>query len=114
MTDSEIINKAKRIIPISDDSKDELLEIFCDISIQKIIKYLNNPNISEFDIVERYSSALVLCIKDAYNYHKNKLKNEGIKQQSQGSRSVTFDLSNNVGLSDDVKACLPLPKVRVM
>lgn len=112
MTDN-IIEKVKDILGL-DDSKDALLEILCDMSIRKILKYLNDANLNDWDIINTYSSALILCIKDAYNYHKNKLKNEGIKQQSQGSRSVTFDLSNNVGLSDDVKACLPLPKVRVM
>lgn len=112
MTNMTIINQVKMILGI--DANAELLKILYDISVKKIIKYLNDPNLTECDIIQEYSSALVLCIKDAYNYQQNKLKNEGIKQESQGSRSRTYDVTNNSGLSDDIKACLPLPKVRLL
>jgi len=110
---SSIISQVKMILGVG-DNEDEFLEILYDISIKKIIKYLNDPDLTEFDIIQEYSSALVLCIKDTYNYQKNKLKTEGIKQESQGSRSRTYDVSNNSGLSDDIKACLPLPRVRLL
>lgn len=110
---SSIIRQVKRILGVG-DNEDEFLEILYDISLKKIIKYLNDPGLTEHDIIQEYSSALTLCIKDAYNYQKNKLKNEGIKQESQGSRSKTYDVSNNSGLSDDIKACLPLPRVRLL
>lgn len=113
ITNTTIINQAKKFIGI-DDKDDELLEVLYDISVKKIIKYLNDSNLTEYDIIQEYSSALVLCIKDAYNYQKNKLKNEGIKQESQGSRSRTYDITNNSSLSDDVKSCLPLPRVRLL
>lgn len=110
---SSIISQVKRILGVG-DNEDEFLEILYDISLKKIIKYLNDPNLTELDITQEYSSALVLCIKDAYNYQKNKLKTDGIKQESQGSRSRTYDVSNNSGLSDDIKSCLPLPRVRLL
>lgn len=110
---ASIINKVKQLLKIGND-EDEFLNMLYYMSLNKIIKYLNDPSLNELDIVEKYSFALVLCMRDSYNYQNNKLKTNGIKQESQGSRSRTYDVSNNSGLSDDIKSCLPLPRVRLL
>lgn len=53
---------------------------------------------------EKYDTVVV---KLAATYYKRR---DGITQQSQGSRSVTF----KDGIPDSIKQALPLPRIKVM
>lgn len=74
--------------------------------IRKYLSLRDSDTSDTIDIEATYPDALIEYVVNQYR----KRGNEGIKQFSQGSRSGTYES----GLSDDVKALLPLPKIRLM
>lgn len=98
-----VLDDAKIVL---NTDKDNLISIYIKQGITLIRKYLNLKNTNVIDIETVYSDALIQYVVEQYRKHGL----EGTKQYSQGSRSGT--LTN--ALSENVKALLPLPRIRLM
>lgn len=111
---SSSIEKIKILlnIDIEDNSKNFLLDILGNQSINMIKKYLNHEKYNAFEIKDKYEDALVCCVVDLYNNLEN--KNGTIQSMTQGQRSISYNNSSSTELSDRVKSMLPLPRMRLL
>ncbi|NMM64395.1 phage head-tail connector protein [Clostridium sp. P21] len=87
----------------TDNSKDGILNIYLRRGNNAIIKYLNNPSITD---ATAYPDALIEYVLVCYRRNGN----EGIKQSSVGSQSATWE----GGLPKSVKELLPLPYIQLL
>lgn len=95
-----MLDLMKTLLGITDTS-DNILNHYLQKSQNAIKSYCN------IDLIpEQYNSSIVDL---AIFYYKNR-NNEGIIQQSQGSRSRTLEK----GIPESIKASLPIPKVKVI
>lgn len=91
----------------------EVLEKAC---ISAVRQYLNVEGMEKFTdeyIKETYSIAIEV-MKD--NYTKSSMAKgglSGVNSISQGSQSISFNSDSNGFISDEVKALLPRPYVRL-
>lgn len=86
-------------IDVSDNSKDNVLNYYLNRAEKAIIHYLN---VSEMPT--GYDDVIVAL---AVMYYNNP---SSAKQQSQGSRSVSF----TDGIPNSIKMALPKPRIKVM
>ena len=91
----------------------EVLEKAC---ISAIRQYLNVDGMEKFTdeyITETYSIAIEV-MKDSYTQSSMaKGGLSGVNSISQGSQSISFNSDSNGFISDEVKALLPRPYVRL-
>lgn len=83
-------------------------------TIRIVHNYLNDDNLTDDDILEKYKDVI---IELTYRYFKSsKIGSNGVKSMTQGQRSITYSDSviNPLVLDDEIKALLPLPKVRLI
>lgn len=93
-------------ISLEDTSKDTILNHYLSKAQLAIKNYCNIDTIPE--------SLNSVVVDLAIFYYRNK-DQEGIKQQTQGSRSQTYSEStSNFGIPESILVCLPLPKVSVV
>lgn len=81
------------------------------VAIKSIEEYLNT-NINEYDsLISFTADELVRRAKEYYS----KPINRNIKSQSQGQRSITYvdNIDNPFMITDDLKALLPTPYIRL-
>ncbi|AKA71971.1 phage head-tail connector protein [Clostridium scatologenes] len=87
----------------TDTSKDDIINLYLRRGNTLIVRYLNNSTITD---ATAYPEALIeyalVCMR--------RNGNEGIKQATQGNKSVTWE----GGLPDSVKELLPLPYIKLM
>ncbi|AJA48490.1 phage gp6-like head-tail connector protein [Clostridium pasteurianum DSM 525 = ATCC 6013] len=96
-----MLEEIKTLLGISDNAKDELINLYIRKAETMIKNYLNK-DISDFSIYQdAVNEYAVLCF--------NKKGNEGLKQYAQGSKSGTY--TND--LPDSVKALLPMPRIKM-
>lgn len=103
-----ILDDVKTLVGIdaADLSKDPTLTIFKNRAITFVGNYLNNSIFDAVYIEANFADALVELVYNAYA-----LKGKGnIQSESQGSRSVTY---KEFEITQDVKALLPLPSIRM-
>lgn len=89
-----------------------VLDVYKDIAIDLIKSYLDSINVTnkKEEIEVKYESALLLVLCNAIEG-----KSTGnVKQMSQGNKSVTYEEGKAFTISNDVKALLPLPRVKMM
>lgn len=96
-----MLNKLKLYLNIQNDNKDELLQLLIDMAQDAIKGYCN---IAELD--DSFNSAIIKLA----SYFYSKRDSDGITQMSQGSRYKA--MTNDIPA--DIKAMLPLPRVRVI
>lgn len=112
---NSILNKLKVLMSIAwdDDSKDEILKIHINNSINAILVYLNNPKISVEEVLHNYPNAVIQLAKRQYESNENNAT--GITSMSQGSRSVTYSeaVTLSYTIDDAIKSLLPKPYVRL-
>ncbi|WP_010236284.1 phage head-tail connector protein [Clostridium arbusti] len=96
-----ILDDAKIILNVS--NQDALINLYLRQGSTLIKNYLKIDNL---DVEATYPDSLLQYTVETFRKHGL----EGTKQFSQGSRSGTF----TDGLSNDVKALLPLPYIRLM
>ncbi len=89
-----------------DNSHDGKINIFIRRAVTLIRNYLNLNSNDTTNIETVYQDAVTCYVMEQLQRDGN----EGIKQYAQGSRSGTY--GND--LSDNVKALLPVPYVRMM
>ena len=97
--------KALKHIADTDNSQDTLLNLKIRMAETAIGKYLNN-DLDNATIETTYPDAVLQHVIEALN----RLGDEGIKVSQISSVQSTYEL----GISDSVKALLPLPFVRMM
>jgi hypothetical protein len=91
----------KELLGIYDEFKDNILNHYLNKSQIAIKQYCNIDEIPE--------SLNDIIVDLAIFFYKNR-NNEGLIQQTQGSRSQTLV----DGIPESIKSCLPLPKVKVI
>ncbi|MBY6878676.1 head-tail connector protein [Clostridium botulinum] len=74
-----------------------------------IRNYLNNDLEDDY-ILENYDLAVDQLVNNATKLEN--IKTPGVKSMSEGNQSVSFD-SNPWTITEDVKALLPIPYVRM-
>lgn len=79
-----------------------VLNFFVDKAKDAIKEYCNID-----ELPEKLNNSVVEL---GYHYYRNR-HNTGVVQQSQGSRSATF---NNTDIPESIRVRLPLPKLRLM
>lgn len=80
------------------------------IVVEAIIKHLNNPKFKQAYIVDNYLYAINLGVEEL----KEKLKQPiNVNSMCEGGRSISFDNTEIGILSDNVKALLPKPYIRM-
>lgn len=100
-------------IDLTDLRYDDLLLLLIKRAHRKIIRYLNKEFNFEHVITKYHDAVLeITCSLYRNRYVKNNNK-EGIKQKTQGSRSVTYSDVGDV-MTDEIKDMLPPPFVGVM
>jgi hypothetical protein len=85
------------------------LSVYKDMSIDAIRNYMNISDTSDI-IIQKYESAILQLVG-------NKIKTEsanGIKSYTASKTSVTYADSNRFSITEDVKALLPKPYVKVL
>ena len=96
------LDDCKTLLGISGNSKDTVLTLYIRRAVTAIKTYLNAESINpETD----YPDAVAQCVMEAVQRQGN----EGLNQFMQGSRQGTYEK----GLSDEVKALLPLPFIQM-
>lgn len=91
---------------------DNVIEIYIRRAVVFIKKYLNNDEITSDYIEENYQDAIILLVYNALSVKGD----ENIQSKSQGQRSVTYKTSTNdsFNITNDVKALLPLPRLKFL
>ena len=102
----------EKIMQLYPNTNPLVLDVYKGIAIDLIESYLKNINVSvkKEEIESKYESALLLVVCNAIE-GKN---TNNIKQMSQGNKSITYGENKAFIISDDVKALLPLPRVKMM
>lgn len=100
-----VIDDCKTLLNIADTSKDNLIALYIRRAETSITKYLNTE-IDQSTLEIDYADAICQFVVEAWNRRKV----EGYKQYMAGSRQGMME----TGLSEMVKALLPLPKVTLM
>jgi hypothetical protein len=95
--------------PIEFTEEEDNFKLYIRRAITIIKNYLNNSTFDDVYIETNFPDAIIeLCI---FAY-RNKGK-ENIKSITQGARSVTYSDGSVFAISDNVKALLPQPYIRM-
>lgn len=97
---------------------DEMADLLVHQSVRLIEDYLNYSceYTDPLRLVEEYPMVVILIATDLNNTMNYKIENGLIQSKTQGSRSVSYNISSleNYKLSNQIKSLLPLPRVRVL
>lgn len=96
-----MIETIKELLNIDSDTKDNILNHYLDKSQLAIKQYCNIAEIPET------LNPAVVDLAIFFYWNRDKV---GVRQATQGSRSQTLV----DGIPEAIKACLPLPKLKVM
>ena len=92
------------------------LELLIKRAINQINNYLNKEFI-ESDAIKNFKYAIEQIVLDTYLYQQSKQYKDGIVRISEGERSIEYKSTSSTGrvvFTDEVKAMLPTPYVRLM
>lgn len=84
------------------------LELYLDIALVKINKYLNT-NIDKNTLINKYKTAIIVAIGNEINLADKK----NISTIKEGNLSITYK-DNSSKLSSEVKVLLPMPYIKLM
>lgn len=85
------------------------LELYEEIAIKKIIKYLNIPKENNDNIRKNFPTAIKVAVGDEIENSKHK----NIKSFKEGDQSISYENASN-SLSNEVKELLPTPSIRLL
>lgn len=109
-----LLKDLKINLDIKNNDSDELLINCISSSIKSIRRYINNSNYNDEIIISDYDDIVLELAKRGYENTKVK---RGVKQMSQGQRSITYsdtlDLSPYT-ITSDLKSLLPGPFIKTM
>ncbi len=92
------------------------LELLIKRAVNQINNYLNK-NFSESDSIKNFKYAIEQIVLDTYLYQQSKQYKDGVVRVSEGERSIEYKTISPTGrviFTDEVKAMLPTPYVRLM
>ncbi|MGF7057190.1 phage head-tail connector protein [Brassicibacter mesophilus] len=101
-----MIELMKELLEITDTSKDIVLNHYLNKAENAIKNHLNYSELNWATDMVKFQEQIASL---AVFFYRNR-KDEGILQQSQGSRSKTL----KDGIPESIKATLPLPFIRVI
>lgn len=106
-----ILSDVKALISTNKYS-DNIIEIYIRRAVVFIKNYLNNDEITNNYIEENYQDAVILLVYNALSIKGD----ENIQSKSQGQRSVTYKTSSSTdfNITNDIKALLPLPRLKFL
>lgn len=110
---NEIIQDLLIDIPKASPNK---LELLIKRAINQINNYLNK-NFNESDSIKNFKYAIEQIVLDTYLYQQSKQYKDGIVRITEGERSIEYKSTSSTGrviFTDEVKAMLPTPYVRLM
>lgn len=110
---NEIIQDLLIDIPKASPNK---LELLIKRAINQINNYLNK-NFNESDSIKNFKYAIEQIVLDTYLYQQSKQYKDGIVRITEGERSVEYKSTSSTGrviFTDEVKAMLPTPYIRLM
>ncbi|MDU7067139.1 MAG: hypothetical protein E6343_04090 [Clostridium perfringens] len=110
---NEIIQDLLIDIPKAPISK---LELLIKRAINQINNYLNKE-FSESDSIKNFKYAIEQIVLDTYLYQQSKQYKDGVVRITEGERSIEYKSTSSKGrviFTDEVKAMLPNPYVRLM
>lgn len=110
---NEIIRDLLIYIPKASSNK---LELLIKRAIKQINNYLNK-NFSENDSIKNFKYAIEQIVLDTYLYQQSKQYKDGVVRLTEGERSIEYKSISSTGrviFTDEVKAMLPTPYVRLM
>jgi hypothetical protein len=106
-----MLEDIKILLSITDDSKDNILNIYIRRAIKQIIGYKKNQTlINEAYVTTNYSDAVVDMVVKAY---QNKGK-ENVKSQTQGERSITYSDGSTFIITDSIENLIGYPYLKMM
>lgn len=110
---NDLIERMKLLASVEGYADDEIIQLHIENSINAIFVYLNNPNLSVEEIIEKYPNAILQLAKRQYVAEKEHLT--GVSSMSQGSRSISYAsaISFPYSIDDTIKALLPKPYLRL-
>lgn len=101
-----MLSKINQVIKTPES--DGKLSLYINIAIRLIKNYLNNEKIENDYIKKEYEDIIVLVVKNALDS-----ENEGIRQITEGDTSVAYFDNKAFYVTDDIKALLPVPYVKM-
>lgn len=109
-----ILDQVKSMLDISNNKKDSKLETYINISQSMLKTYLNKIGyrVDDYDIEDKYSQALVLLTVKAYKSEQDGVSGN-VKSRKLGERSITYGDGSAFDITNDIKAILPTPKVKL-
>lgn len=110
---NEIIQDLLIDLPKATISK---LELLIKRAINQINNYLNK-NFNESDSIKNFKYAIEQIVLDTYLYQQSKQYKDGVVRLTEGERSIEYKSISSTGrviFTDEVKAMLPTPYVRLM
>lgn len=110
---NEIIQDLLIDIPKASPNK---LELLIKRAINQINNYLNK-NFNESDSIKNFKYAIEQIVLDTYLYQQSKQYKDGVVRITEGERSVEYKSTSSTGrviFTDEVKAMLPTPYVRLI
>lgn len=102
----------EKVLLIYPNENEDKLSLYKQMVLDILEKYLDsiNVNVTRDDIVIKYETAVIRMMCNIIEGSKS----TGIKQKTQGSKSITYSESNAFIVSNDIKSLLPRPKVKLM
>lgn len=101
----EFLNELQSQYPKIDIKK---LELYLDIALVKINKYLNTT-IDKNTLINNYKTAIIVAIGNEIDLSDKK----NISTYKEGNIAITYK-NNSSKLSSEVKALLPMPYIKLM
>ena len=109
----DLLNNIKLLTNNNNSNNDNLINLHIDNSINAIYTYLNNPNLTNTDILTLYPNAIMqLVIRQLQAQEKGSI---GISSITQGSRSISYSSEAQMPymIDESIKSLLPKPYARV-
>lgn len=106
-----MLEEIKILLGIKDDESDDLLYLYIKRATYTIRVYLNTDKYTDEELLNLYGEAIKSLVIDARRIETSKSK--GIKSIAQGARSITYADDKSFTISDEVRAILPVPYLKM-
>lgn len=78
--------------------------------IKEYLKNFCNIEVSEDDVLNEFETALLILVDNSIKA----IKTNNIKSKSEGNRSISYSITDSFKVTDDIKAYLPMPRIKMM
>lgn len=102
-----MIEQIKSIIEVSTNEEIKL-QLYINIATRLIKNYINNDKFTLEYIKKDFEDIIVLIVVNALTS-----ENDGIRQISEGDTSISYFDNKSFCITDDIKALLPTPFIKM-